>query len=237
MSAEFNPATGKLGNVEPLARPERNGRHHKNGNGHKDLPLDKPPQLQVVTADGEAVAVGEDIDPRELAMRLASELEHERRLRKDAENALHDIQREQIQYRAKVRRLENDKQKERMEYVKRAEVEKAFDHWRTLVAIGKSSRKQCKLSDERFDAIRKALETGYTVRTLDHASLYISRFPFTTNRPGERAPHGREADRWDDIELICRKGNKLEKWAQMGAGIVRSEGYVFPWDRAEGADA
>src|SRR4051794_7642363 len=148
----FNPASGKLGHVEPLARPERNGRHHRNGNGHQELPVEKAPRLQVITDDGTLVSVGDQpVDKDALIARMATELEKTRMMLGERDLQLRDAERELVQYRSKVRRLESDKQKERMEYVKRADVEKAFNQWRQImVDAGWDSRGSCKLGDKRF---------------------------------------------------------------------------------------
>lgn len=144
------------------------------------------------------------------------------RARGEAEEAwrkLEDAEKELRQYRAKVRRLENEKAKERMEYLRRAEVEQVFNKWRLLCKHPRS-----KLTNERFDAVQKLLDQEYTVDEIGKAITYIAAFPFMIS--GERRQRGKPSQQWDDLELICRNGGKMEKFATLG----------YHWERQQRRD-
>src|SRR5881397_2953522 len=101
------------------------------------------------------------------------------RARGEAEEAwrkLEDAEKELRQYRAKVRRLENEKQKERMDYVRRMDVEAVFDQWRVVCHHPRS-----KLTPDRFDAVQKVLEHGYEPEDIYKAISYVAAFPFVVD--------------------------------------------------------
>lgn len=129
---------------------------------------------------------------------------------------LDDAEKELRQYRAKVRRLENERAKERMLYKRRNEIEAVFDEWKKAC-----NHKRSKLTPDRFDAIQAKLEMDYSTADISYAIAFIAAFPFVVN--AERKSRGRPTQRYDDIELICRTGKNLERFANLGYMHLRDQ--------------
>jgi hypothetical protein len=91
-------------------------------------------------------------------------------------------------------------------------VYEVFDYWRKVMEKPKSN-----LTRERRKAIEGRLRDGYTVEQIKGAIDGCSRSAF---HMGEN-DQGR---RYDDLELICRSGSKLEGFLQYGAEWERRGG-------------
>lgn len=88
------------------------------------------------------------------------------------------------------------------------DVQIVFDYW--CQAMGKSGN--AKLTDKREKAIKARLKEGYTVEHIKQAIDGCKRSPHHMGQ-------NQNGTIYDDIELICRSGEKLEQFAlNVGAG-------------------
>lgn len=156
------------------------------------------PNLKLVNTDtGELVA-----DEHEPCIHCGR-VENQTLLR-DLENAEHDLRKA----RAKIKRLERDKQAERDGDPERSTIEALFRHWQVRTGKHKS-----KLTPDRFDAIKQALKL-YSAEQLELAIEGIAAFPFVVN--GDRVPAGPENMRHMDVTLAVSVGKRIEKLANLG---------------------
>jgi hypothetical protein len=81
-------------------------------------------------------------------------------------------------------------------------VKEVFEHWRSV--MGKSSN--AALNEKRSKAIKGRLAEGYSVDYIKTAILGCSLTPHNMGRNDN-------GKRYDDIELICRNGCNLERFA------------------------
>lgn len=116
-------------------------------------------------------------------------------LEKDLENAERDLRSK----RALITKLQREKDRERQVYSQRSVVEELFEYWQA-----KCNRQRSKLTPDRFDAIRNALEWKYTVQQIRLAIDGAAYDPFITRRK-----NGTEC-RHNDLELILRDGKHIE---------------------------
>jgi hypothetical protein len=160
--------------------------------------------------DAQTGEVAEDVDVQALIWEIEQ-------LKADLENAERDLRSK----RALIKRLQTDAEKERRAYAGREAVERLFDYWREACRHPNS-----KLTADRFDSVRAALERGYTEEQIRRAIDGAAFDPFITRR------RNGTAKRHDDIELICRDGKRLEEFAckapASGAKRTRPE-VVIRW--------
>lgn len=78
-----------------------------------------------------------------------------------------------------------------------------FDYWRE-----RCGHEQAKLTSDRRTKLRARLRDGYTPERIMRAIDGAAAFPFVVD--GQRCATGAPAQRFDDLELICRNGSKLE---------------------------
>ena len=95
-------------------------------------------------------------------------------------------------------------------------IREVFEHWQTA-----RTHPLAKLTRERAAKIRARLREGYSVEDLKAAIDGV-----------EQSPHHRgendEGRIWDDLELICRNGSKVEMFRE----LARGAGRVTPISRA-----
>jgi hypothetical protein len=120
----------------------------------------------------------------------------------ELERELQDAERDLRAKRRLITKLQKDKERERQNFEQREVVFKLFEFWQQRC---QKPRSQC--TADRFDALRKALESGYTPRQVALAIAGAAYDPFVT-----KAKNGREI-KHNDLELICRDGKHLESFA------------------------
>jgi hypothetical protein len=133
-----------------------------------------------------------------------------------------DLVTENRALRSALTRLQNaynalvaDKAAERKAYAARADVEDIFEDWkRKMVAAGFRSKARCKLSDNRFDAIKAMLEAGYTLEHFLLANSGVAAMPYVLY--GKRVPAGAEKDLQLEIAYICKEAHRFEEAANIG---------------------
>jgi flavin-binding protein dodecin len=117
--------------------------------------------------------------------------------------------------------LRADKAAERKSYMRRALIEDAFMDWREkLVVAGQKGKARCKLSDDRFDAMKAMAEAGYTLEDFRLVNTGIAEFQFVVY--GKRRATGPEADRQVDIAFACEKARRFEEAARLGAIVEKA---------------
>jgi hypothetical protein len=139
------------------------------------------------------VATGEKVEATKNVL-------HERinDLEKDLANCERDLRRE----RRRSKALERDRQRERDAYEQKDLVARLFDFWQV-----RCDKKRSKLTPERFDALKRALEWGYSPREIALAIAGAAFDPFiTVAKNGRLIKH-------QDLELILRDGKHVEAYA------------------------
>lgn len=131
-----------------------------------------------------------------------------------AENALDEAEKDLRQKRATINALKKDRDTERRTYAKRAEVVECFEHWMEWKQRVTGRKPTSLLSADRFDNVKARLNEGYSVEQIKLAIDGAMSHPFVVN--AKRSPEGK-GDRYDDLELIARRGSNLEKLANIGA--------------------
>lgn len=120
-----------------------------------------------------------------------------------------------------IRALRADKAAERKRYANRAVIEDAFSDWQSkLVNAGFKGKARCKLSDDRFDAMKAIVEAGYTLEDFRLANTGIATCPYVVY--GKRRQQGGKADMNVDIAFVCEKARRFEEAAQIGALVERA---------------
>jgi hypothetical protein len=153
------------------------------------------PSLKLVDANGE-LQDGSDV----ALMAQVEELEQQ----------LADAERDLRSKRRLITKLQRDKERERLAFDQRQVVFELFEFWQKRCA-----KKQSKLTADRFDALKHALESGYTPREIAIAIAGAAYDPFVT-----KAKNGREI-KHNDLELICRSGKTLESFANRAPRSVK----------------
>ena len=153
------------------------------------------PSLKLVDANGE-LQDGSDV----ALMAQVEELEQQ----------LADAERDLRAKRRLITKLQRDKERERLAFDQRQTVIELFEFWQRKCGKAKS-----KLTPDRFDALRHALEIGYTAREIGIAIAGAAFDPFVT-----KAKNGREI-KHNDLELICRSGKTLESFANRAPRSVK----------------
>jgi hypothetical protein len=149
------------------------------------------PVRHLRAVDSQTGEIADDVDVQALVYEVEQ-------LKADLENAERDLRAK----RALIKKLQTDAEKERQAYAGRETVTRIFDYWSETCRHPNS-----KLTPDRFDSIRGALERGYTEAQIKRAIDGAAFDPFITRRR-----NGTEK-RHDDIELICRDGKRLEEFA------------------------
>lgn len=93
-----------------------------------------------------------------------------------------------------------------------------FDYWCDVM---KKSKQQTKLTPKRDRAIRNRLKDGYTVEQIKQAIIGCSRDPFSMGQNNRQKP-------FNDLELICRDGEHLERFLDNPAIVNNESGPKTP---------
>jgi hypothetical protein len=120
-------------------------------------------------------------------------------LEKDLSNCERDLRRE----RRRTKALERNRAEERANFEQRQLVTELFEFWQRKTRHARSI-----LTADRFDAIRDALEQGYSARQIAMAFAGIAFDPFCTNSKNGRT------ERHDDICVALKSGKSLEMYAR-----------------------
>jgi predicted RNase H-like nuclease (RuvC/YqgF family) len=104
-------------------------------------------------------------------------------------------------------RKERDR-RARETYKQRARVERLFQRWQEILG-----KKNCKLGDRRFDAIRAMIGLDYTDEQFEMAFYGAKQYAYRNPKTGQ--VH-------NDIEFICRNEANFERFANLGAAAVRA---------------
>lgn len=91
-----------------------------------------------------------------------------------------------------------------------------FQYW--CEVMGKSISTS-KLTPKREKAINDRLKQGYTIDQIKTAILNCSQDPFSMNMPGGGNDRGKP---FNDLELICRNGEKLESFLEATQSPTRN---------------
>lgn len=169
-----------------------------------------PPERHLRAVDTATGEVAADVDVQALVYEVEQ-------LRSDLELAEKDLRAK----RALIRKLQTDAEKERRSYLARDVVERIFDYWREACRHPNS-----KLTSDRFDAVRWALDAGYSEEQIRMAVDGAAFDPFIT-----RQRNGRDK-RHDDLALICSNGKRVESYACKAprpSNPRRSEPVVVRW--------
>ncbi len=120
----------------------------------------------------------------------------------ELEGALGDAERDLRRKRKQITLLQRDKERERQTFEQRDLVVRLFEFWQA-----RCHKQRSKLTPDRFDALKRALEWGYSPRQIAFAIAGAAHDPFITkDRSGRDVKH-------QDLELICRDGKHLESFA------------------------
>lgn len=137
------------------------------------------------------------------------------------EETIHALQAALTRAQRTIDALRADKTRERKQYAKRMIIEDAFDdHITKLVNAGLKGKKRCKLSDDRFDAIKAMVEAGYTLEDFELVNTGIAEFQFVVY--GKRRQHGPDDSRNVDIAWTCEKARRFEEAARLGAIVMKA---------------
>lgn len=120
-----------------------------------------------------------------------------------------------------IKALRADKAAERRNYVQRALIEDAFEDWRRkMVAAGMRGKARCKLSDDRFDAMKGMAEAGYSLADFELVNEGLAACRFVSY--GKRSDRGQPSDVQVDIAYVCEKARRFEEAAQIGYRVVKA---------------
>jgi hypothetical protein len=133
-----------------------------------------------------------------------------------------DLVTENRALRSALTRLQNaynalraDKAAERKAYAARAEIEEAFADWKAkMIAAGFKGKKSCKLTPDRFDAMREIFDAGYTLEHFLLVNSGIAAMPYV--QFGKRTPTGQEKDIRLDLTYVCKQAERFEEAANIG---------------------
>ncbi len=101
------------------------------------------------------------------------------------------------------------------------EVQSVYQLWREVC-----DHSRAELGPKRATAVKARLAGSKTLEDLRWAVMGAGQFRYTSSG-GQRVRVGEKADRWDDLELICRNEINVEKFMGLADDHAR---YVF--DRA-----
>ena len=137
------------------------------------------------------------------------------------EETIHALQAALTRAQRTIDGLRADKTRERRSYEQRAVIEDAFHDWQTkLVAAGLKGKARCKLSDDRFDAMKAMVEAGYTLEEFELVNTGIAEFRYVVY--GKRRQHGPDDALNVDIAWACEKARRFEEAARLGAVVVKA---------------
>ena len=112
-------------------------------------------------------------------------------------------ERELRAWRSRWAKLTADRQADRDNYENKDLVRRLFDFWRE-----RTGHERAKLTPDRFDAIRGALELGFSAREVAFAIAGIAFDPYvTTNRNGS-------IDRHDDLLIALKDAKHVEMYGR-----------------------
>jgi hypothetical protein len=131
--------------------------------------------------------------------------------------------------RSALTRLDNaykalvaNKAAERQKYVYRSVINDAFEDWRDkLVAAGMKGKAKCKLTDDRFDAMKAMVEAGYTLGDFMNVNTGIAACRFVVY--GKRRQSGPDDSLQVDIGYVCEKARRFEEAARLGAIVKKAQ--------------
>lgn len=149
-------------------------------------------QLWQVTRNGEIV--GRTPNPVEMLAKIAE-------LTGTVEDLERDMRRARHRERLLLSRLEED----RADYPRFDEVFTIFDEWRAVCSHGRA-----RLTDDRFDAVRRMLEV--TKPEPYPREAFTRAFEGAAFDPYRRQRKNGTWQRFDDIALICRSGQHMEEF-------------------------
>lgn len=115
-----------------------------------------------------------------------------------------------LKLKRQIKQMLADKERERKEYAARVVVLDVFDEWRE-----KTGHKNSKLTADRFDGIRRMLETEYTREQFSWMIDGLAAYPYQrySARFAEKVPN---SERRDDVAYACKTGERFEKLAVLG---------------------
>ncbi len=120
----------------------------------------------------------------------------------ELEGSLADAERDLRKKRREITALKREKERERQTFEQRDLVLRLFGFWQA-----RCGKQRSKLTPDRFDALKHALEWGYSAREIAFAIAGAAHDPFITkDRNGRDVKH-------QDLALICRDGKHLESFA------------------------
>jgi hypothetical protein len=128
----------------------------------------------------------------------------------DARAEAETWEQEVLKLKREVKRVLADKARERREYMNRAVIIDVFDEWRQA-----TGHEGSKLTNDRFDGIRRMLEAEYTRENFTEMIAGLAAFPFQrySARFAEKVPN---SERRDDVAFACKTGERFEKLAVLG---------------------
>ena len=149
------------------------------------------------------------------------------------EETIHALQAALTRAQRTIDGLRADKTRERRSYEQRAVIEDAFHDWqRKLVAAGLKGKARCKLSDDRFDAMKALVDAGYTLEDFELVNTGIAACQFVVY--GKRRSSGPADSRNVDLEYVCSKARRFEEAAQIGHQVMKARGdrmsVIERWD-------
>jgi uncharacterized Zn finger protein (UPF0148 family) len=120
-----------------------------------------------------------------------------------------------------IHRLKQEQERDRLAYARKTDVLEVWEHFRAVTGKTRS-----KLTADRFDAIKAALEgtaerEGYTVEELKLSVEGIAAYPYVVN--GQRCERGAENQRHDDVVLAVTVGKRVEKLANLGHQVRKAQ--------------
>jgi hypothetical protein len=155
------------------------------------------PALRVIDGNGEVVETT-SVEQENIALRTALTR---------AENVIKGLRGQ----------LADERKKARQTYP----IDAVFTDWQAkLVAAGLKGKAQCKLSNDRVDAIRKMFEAGYTFGDFELVNTGLAACQFV--RYGKRYERGAEADRDVDLVTVCKLAKRFEEAARIGAVVKKA---------------
>lgn len=128
----------------------------------------------------------------------------------DARAEAETWEQEVLKLKRHIKRMDADKERERKDHARRNEILDIIDEWRD-----KTGHKGSKPSGDRFDAVRRMLETDYTRENFSEMIDGLAAFPYQrySARFAEKVPN---SERRDDIAYACKTGERFEKLAVLG---------------------
>lgn len=124
----------------------------------------------------------------------------------DVENAEAEIRR----LNRRIKAMERDRDAERLTDPLRWEILRLIEHWKTA-----TGHPRAKTSSDRFDIVKARLKEGYSAEEIELAIEGLAGYPYVTS--SGRAKTGPRKDRHDRLGIALESGEKLERFANLGA--------------------